>query len=243
MSKPLRALLLAAGLGTRLRPLTLHTPKCLVTVGGEPLLGRWLRQLEAAGCEAVLVNTHHLSEQVKSFLQGWRRDGLVVHSVHEPELLGTAGTLLCNQSFFKGATGLLIHADNAMDENLGGLLEAHCQRPTACLLTMLTFRTDQPRSCGIVVTDERGVVTAFYEKVTDPPGDCANGALYCFNSEFLVFLNAMRPQPSDFSTEVIPRLLRRINTWHSTRPYLDIGTPAALEAAQGLIHPLGGCSV
>ena len=55
MKRPLRALLLAAGLGTRLRPLTLHTPKCLVPIGGEPLLGRWLRQLEDTGCEALLL--------------------------------------------------------------------------------------------------------------------------------------------------------------------------------------------
>ena len=72
MSKPLRALLLAAGLGTRLRPLTLQTPKCLVTIGGEPLLGHWLRQLEEAGCEAVLVNTHYLADQVVAYLANWK---------------------------------------------------------------------------------------------------------------------------------------------------------------------------
>jgi mannose-1-phosphate guanylyltransferase len=238
MSRPLRALLLAAGLGTRLQPLTLHTPKCLVSIGGEPLLGRWLSQLEGAGCEAVLVNTHHLAKQVKSFLEDWRGDGMAVHSVHEPELLGTAGTLLANQGFFKGCTGLLIHADNAMDEDLRGLLQAHQQRPAECLLTMLTFRTDQPRSCGIIGTDQRGVVTAFHEKVADPPGYYANGALYAFGPEFLAFLNMMRPQPSDFSTDVIPHLLGRINTWHTYRHYLDIGTPAALETAQALIKPL-----
>ena len=59
MKQPLRALLLAAGLGTRLRPITLQTPKCLVSVAGEPLLGRWLRQLEEVGCQEVLINTHY----------------------------------------------------------------------------------------------------------------------------------------------------------------------------------------
>ncbi len=237
---PLRALLLAAGLGTRLRPITLHTPKCLVSIGGEPLLGRWLRQLEDAGCEAVLVNTHHLAEQVQGFLQEWRSDGMAVHIIHEPELLGTAGTLMANRAFFKGSTGLLIHADNAMADNLGPLLEAHRQRPAGCLLTMLTFRTDQPQSCGIVATNGSGVVTAFHEKVSDPPGDCANGALYAFDEDFDAFLNTLSPQPSDFSTEVIPHLLGRINTWHTSKPYLDIGTPEALKAAQVLIEPLRG---
>ena len=67
MTQAFRALLLAAGFGTRLRPLTLQTPKCLVPIGGEPLLSRWLRKLEMAGCEAVL-NTHCLSDKVRDFL-------------------------------------------------------------------------------------------------------------------------------------------------------------------------------
>ena len=237
---PLRALLLAAGLGTRLRPLTLHTPKCLVSIGGEPLLGRWLRQLEAVGCEAVLVNTHYLADQVQDFLEGWRSEGMALHTVHEPELLGTAGTILANQVFFQGATGLVIHADNAMADSLGGLLEARRERPGGCLLTMLTFRTEKPRSCGIVATDELGVVRAFHEKVGDPPGDCANGAVYAFDADFVAFLKTLRPQPSDISTEVIPRLLGRINTWHTSKAFLDIGTPEALEVAQALIEPMDG---
>ena len=235
MSRPFRALLLAAGLGTRLRPLTHHTPKCLVKVGGEPLLGRWLRQLEATGCEAVLINTHYLSNQVEAFLKEWPPSSLRVQTIYEPELLGTAGTLLANRAFFKGTTGMLIHADNAMDGDLHGLLDSHAARPAECLLTMLTFRTDQPRSCGIVATDGRGVVKEFYEKVADPPGNRANGALYVFDSDFLDYVSAMYHKPTDFSTEVIPHLMGRINTWHTQRPYLDIGTPAALETAQALI--------
>ena len=236
MTRPLRALLLAAGLGTRLRPLTLHTPKCLVQIGGEPLLGRWLRQLEATGCEAVLVNTHYLPEQVTSFLKAWQSDGMAVQVVHEPELLGTAGTLLVNRSFFDGASGLLIHADNAMAADLSGLLAAHAQRPSNCLLTMLTFQTDQPSSCGIVETDYQGVIIAFHEKVANPPGHCANGALYAFDPAFLDYLSNMTPPPSDFSTEVIPTLLGKIQSWHTDQPYLDIGTPEALVTAQQLLE-------
>ena len=100
---------------------------------------------------------------------------------------------------------------------------------------MLTFRTDQPRSCGIVATDALGVVTAFHEKVADPAGNCANGALYAFDPEFVEFLAGMQLAPSDFSTEVIPTLMVRIQTWHTEQPYLDIGTPQALEAAQELL--------
>ena len=235
MSRPLRALLLAAGLGTRLRPITLHTPKCLVPIHGEPLLGRWLRQLEAAGCEAVLINTHYLAEQVEAFLQERSASAMSVQTINEPELLGTAGTMIANSAFFENATGLLIHADNAMAGDFKGLLEAHSTRPPQCLLTMLTFCTDQPSSCGIVATDAYGVVTAFHEKVSDPPGNCANGALYAFDAPFIDHIAGITPQPNDFSTEVIPTLMGRIQSWHTDKPYLDIGTPEALSAAQLLL--------
>ena len=144
MTSPFRAILLAAGLGTRLRPITLHTPKCLVEVAGEPLLGRWLRQLQLAGCEEVLVNTHYLADQVIDFLEQWPSSTMRIVSTYEPELLGTAGTLMANRDFFEGSSGLLIHADNAMEGKLHDLLIAHESRSLNCLMTMLTFTTDRP---------------------------------------------------------------------------------------------------
>ena len=236
MKQPLRALLLAAGLGTRLRPITMRTPKCLVPISGEPLLGHWLKKLEDAGCENVLINTHYLAEQVNDFIKNRNSSAMTIQTVHEPELLGTAGTLLANQDFFMRGTGLLIHADNAMAGGLEDFLAAHSKRQACCLLTMLTFNTNTPRSCGIVEIDNQQVVQAFHEKVEEPPGNRANGALYAFEQDFLDHLNLMNPIPSDFSTEVIPKLRGRIQTWHTHRPYLDIGTPEALTSAQRLMR-------
>ena len=236
MTQPFRALLLAAGFGTRLRPITFETPKCLVNIGGEPLMGRWLRQLELAGCEAVLINTHYLADQVEAFLRSWNSSMMDVKTVHEPNLLGTAGTVMANQEFFRGATGLLILADNAMAGDINSFLAAHRTRELDCLLTMLTFRTNSPSSCGIVEIDEKQVVQAFHEKIKNPPGNKANGALYAFEQDFLDHLNLMDQRPSDFSTEVIPMLLGRIQTWHTHDAYLDIGTPEALSSAQKLIR-------
>ena len=235
MTKPFRTLLLAAGLGKRLRPITLHTPKCLVTIGGEPLLGRWLKILEVAGCDSVLINTHYLAEEVESFLQSWSSTTMTVQTVYEPELMGTAGTLLANQEFFCGVTGLLIHADNAMAGDIRDFIAAHHERQASCLLTMLTFKTDVPRSCGIVEIDGNNVLQAFHEKVVEPPSNRANGALYAFERDFLEKLNHLNPAPSDFSTEVIPKFLGRIQTWHTHDAYLDVGTPLNLNAAQELL--------
>lgn len=234
MKRPLRALLLAAGLGTRLRPITLTTPKCLVEIAGEPLLERWLKKLEDSGCEAVLINTHYLAGEVEKFVGKRKESSMRIEISYEPELLGTAGTLMAHSDFFDGSTGLLIHADNAMAEELDGFLRRHESKPEHCWLSMVTFDTDVPKNCGIVKTDDDGIVIEFYEKVEDPPGNTANGALYAFDSVLLNKLAAMTPQPSDFSTEVIPKMMGRIQTWHTKEPYMDIGTPIALSSAHSL---------
>ena len=176
-----------------------------------------------------------MAEKVNTFLKSWEISTMKVQTVHEPELLGTAGTLLANQEFFRGATGLLIHADNAMAENIENFITAHYKRQSYCQLTMLTFKTDTPSSCGIVEIDDKQVVQAFHEKLDSPPGNTANGALYAFEQDFLDRLNQMNPLPSDFSTEVIPMMLGRIQCWHTQNMYLDIGTPDALASAQQLL--------
>ena len=92
LQPPKRALLLAAGLGTRLRPLTNHVPKCLVPIKGKPLLGYWLDLLLRAGIERVLVNTHYLPDPVRRFCaeSPWANR---IDLVHEESLAGTAGTI------------------------------------------------------------------------------------------------------------------------------------------------------
>ena len=99
---------------------------------------------------------------------------------------------------------------------------------------MLTFNTSNPQSCGIVETDKEGVVIQFHEKSSTPPSNRANGAVYVFDSFFLEKLQALGPHITDFSTQVIPKFLGRIYTWHTNAMYLDIGTPKNLAQAQNL---------
>lgn len=236
MNQGIRALLLAGGKGTRLRPLTLTKPKCLVELNGKPILGHWLDKLEQGGCEGVLVNTHYLSEQVESYLRNREQGGMDIKSVHEPELLGTAGTLINNQEFFRDKVGLLIHADNAMADGITDLLSAHKERADSTCITMLTFKAKNPEQCGIVAIDENGIVTEFHEKVEDPPGDLANGAVYAFSGELLGLMGRWKPEtlPWDFSVDVLPKLLGKIGTVHTNNAFIDVGTPDALRQAQEL---------
>ena len=97
---------------------------------------------------------------------------------------------------------------------------------------MMTFRTDSPQSCGIVEEDERGVVTAFHEKVANPPGDRANAAVYIFEPEIVGFLADLGKEVIDLSTEVIPHFVGRICTFHNSEYHRDIGTPESLRRAE-----------
>ena len=229
----MRAILLAAGLGTRLRSLTNTMPKCLVPIGGKPLLGIWLERLTQAGMGPFLVNTHYFAEQVEGFV--WSspyRDQVTL--VHEKELLGTAGTLIANLNFFKDEDGMLIHADNYCLADFRAFVQAHRQRPAPCVMTMMTFRAETPASCGIVELDDRGVVVGFHEKVVNPPGNLANGAVYIVSAELLRTLGNEMRDVKDFSTEMLPRMVGRIYSYETSETFVDIGTPENYARANNL---------
>lgn len=229
-----KAILLSAGLGTRLRPITLQIPKCMVTIAGLPLLEHWIRHLENLKVDSVIINTHYLAEQVENYINQRQNNLLSINIINEKELLGTAGTLIANKDFFKDSIGILIHADNYTKTNLNELIKAFHNRPSGCLLTMLTFNSPNPESCGVVEISEKGIVTNFHEKVKYPPSNRANGAIYIFGQEFLDWLSQYANNCSDFSTEILPKLIGRISTWHTLDPYIDIGTPSALAKARAL---------
>ena len=227
----MRALLLAAGLGMRLGPLTDTVPKCLVPIRGKPLLGYWLELLLGGGVECVLVNTHHLPETVRHFVveSPWRER---ITLVHEDRLLGTGGTVLKNRDFFQGRAFLVAHSDNLTRFDVQAFIRRHQQRPAGTLITMITFRTDTPQTCGIVEEDPRGVVTAFHEKVANPPGERANAAVYIFEPGVVEFLAGLGKEVIDLSTEVMPAFLGRICTFHNSDYHRDIGTPESLQQAE-----------
>lgn len=227
----MRALLLAAGLGTRLRPITDYVPKCLVPIHGKPLLEYWLDMLLPNGIERVLVNTHYLPDPVRAFVAGspWRES---VDMVHEEVLLGTGGTVLKNRDFLDGGPFLVAHADNLTRFDVEAFIRAHANRPFGIDLTMMTFDTDVPQSCGIVELDGREVVIGFHEKVATPPGNHANAAVYIFEPSVIDYLASTGEEVIDISTEVLPRYLGRMLAFHNSDYHRDIGTPESLALAE-----------
>lgn len=224
-------LLLAAGFGTRLKPLSNNWPKCLMPIHGYPLLGYWLDSLLACGIKRIFVNTHFHREIVSSFIkrETYRK---YVHEFYEPQLLGTAGTIRAvRNSFDVNRPLLVIHADNFCNLDLYSMAtQAEKIFKDPYDLVMLTFRTRFPESCGICTVDEE-VLIGFEEKPEKPTSNLANAAVYFMHPRCLDWLGE-RSSIRDMSTEVIPAFLGKTKILEHAGFMHDIGTLAALRRAQ-----------
>jgi mannose-1-phosphate guanylyltransferase len=227
----MRALLLAAGFGTRLRPITETTPKCLVHINGRPLLDYWLALLDGAGFTNALVNLHYLSEVVVEFL-AQSPYSIKITTVFENSLLGTAGTVLKNRDYFGSEPFMLIHADNLSLFDVYEFKSKFDNRDDNIEITMMTFYTDSPENCGIVEVNEENTVYGFHEKVKNPPGNIANAAVYIIAPSVIDFIKSLDKQIIDFSTDVLPHYIGRINTFYNSTYHRDIGNLDSLSKAQ-----------
>jgi mannose-1-phosphate guanylyltransferase len=227
----MKAVVLAAGLGTRLRPLTDTTPKCLVPVGGRPLLDIWLDALGELGAEEVLVNTHHLADQVADHVLT-RHGDPPVRLLHEPTLLGSAGTLRAARELLAGERWFLaMNGDNLTDYDLGHLVLAHSAAGEGVVATLTAFQAPNPSACGIFEVDNRGRLRGFEEKPARPRSDLANAGIYAFSREVLDLIDG--PEPCDIGGDLLPRLVGRAQVVGIGGAYLrDIGTPDALAEAR-----------
>lgn len=233
----MKALLLAAGEGTRLRPVTNRVPKCIVPINAKPLLEYWLENLTKAGIDEFLINTSYLSKHVEEFVAKSKYADKIT-LVHEEKLLNTGGTVLANSEFFNDEAFMLVHADNLSFCDFSQFINAHKNRPAACEITMMLFKTDNPSSCGIVELDKFGVVQQFYEKVASPPSNLANGAVYICEPSVIEFMKSLNKKEIDFSLDVLPNYMGRINTYLNNIYHRDIGTIESYALAQVEIRAL-----
>jgi mannose-1-phosphate guanylyltransferase len=227
----MKALLLAAGIGSRLRPLTNTMPKCLVPIHGKALLDFWLEMMFATKqIDEVLINLHYLKDMVVDHVsQHWPNEKRIT-LFPELELQGTAGTLKALHKDLVGKQLMVVHADNLSDFNIDAFIQAHQNRPLNCLMTMMLFKTDSPSSCGIVELSEDGRVLNMHEKVANPPSTLANGAVYIFEPQILDWI--IEKGATDISAEVIPAFHGKIYGWLNDVYHRDIGTPQSYALAQ-----------
>jgi mannose-1-phosphate guanylyltransferase len=226
---PPRALVLAAGLGSRLRPLTDRTPKCLIPVAGEPLLARWRDALARAGVKEAAVNAHAHADQVIAWARQQGSAPIRWRAVEEPRLLGSAGTLRVLLPWLEEAPDfVVVYADGLSDVDLGALVRTH--RSGGHEFTMALFDAPNPRACGIAELDASGRIVSFVEKPAEPRSSLANAGLYVVSRGVVGPL--LGPDAFDIGHELLPRLVARMHGVRVAGYYRDIGTPESLEQAE-----------
>jgi mannose-1-phosphate guanylyltransferase len=222
-----KAFLLAAGIGSRLRPITDTVPKCMVVIDDRPLLDIWLDAFDQAGVTEVLVNLHHLPDVVARHLAA-RTGPPAVCTSFEPELLGSAGTLLANRRWVEAEDMFVAcNADNLTDFDLQSLIDAHRQRQPVATLT--AFRSDHPSAGGVLETDDSGLLTGFAEKPAEPRSDLVNAGIYAFHPSLLDELDGALPK--DIGYDLLPRLVGRAYVVPVPGYFRDIGTVDAYQQA------------
>ena len=226
----IRALLLAGGLGTRLRPITDTVPKCLVSIGGRALLDIWVDCLIEAGIAEARINTHALADVVRAHIEQLNAEGpLHLVESYEPVLLGSAGTITANADLANCADEVvIIYADNLSDIDLRPLIAFHRQHGDP--MTMVLFKAPNPRACGIAELDGEERIVSFVEKPAEPLSDLANAGLYVLSAAAYREIADMKV--FDIGFDVLPRFVGRMRGWIWGGYYLDIGTHEALDRAR-----------
>jgi NDP-sugar pyrophosphorylase family protein len=224
-----KAVLLAAGHGLRLRPLTRTIPKILVDVGGRTLLERQLEYLARNGVTQVVLKTHHLGEQVASSLRTIRPP-LAVQISHEERLSGTAGALRALAADLTD-TFIVLYGDVITDADLVGMVALH--RARQAIATLACYLAPATPDKGLLRVDEDGKVAAFVEKrVTTSEPAWINAGLYVLEPAVLEYIRGSTP---DFGHDVFPLMLRSgcsLCAHPVEGQVIDVGTPDRLALAR-----------
>jgi len=231
-----RAMVLAAGDGTRLGPLTRLMAKPMVEVAGRPAIGWIASWLCEHGVREMVVNLRRHPETLLAYLRDGRELGITTRFSLEHEVIGTGGALR-EAAGLLGDRFVLTYGDVLTDMNLGGLIAAHLENPAQPCLTLSLIRTDRPTECGIASQGSDGRIVRFVEKplASDVFSDWANAGIMVIERRVLDFIPA--GGFCDLSSEVVPALIdagERVWGYRmSASDYLiDMGTPALLERAR-----------
>jgi len=233
-----KALLLAAGEGTRLRPLTSDRPKPMVPVAGVPVIAYALDWLRANGVTEVAINTHYKPEPLMSFVGDGSAFGLSVLYSLEPELLGSSGALAPLRHFLGDEDSFLVLCGDVLtDLPLASVLAAHTRARADA--TIVLTQVDDPRRAGMVEVDAAGWVRRLVEKPAQWTAQeaWANAGIYLLGRRIWEFLPSGGSH--DFGFDLFPALIAagvRVFGVRSSALVLDIGSHERLAAATALVE-------
>lgn len=177
------AVILVGGRGTRLRPLTIGTPKPMLATANYPFLQHLLARIKAAGIERVVLSTSFKAEVFEEYFGDGSDLGLEIEYVVEEEALGTGGGIRNVYDKLRHDTVMVFNGDVLSGMDLGGIIKAHHAKDAD--LTMHLLNVADPRAFGCVPTDADGRVQAFLEKTEDPPTNQINAGCYVFKKSLI----------------------------------------------------------
>lgn len=228
-----KAMLLAAGAGTRLRPLTYETPKPMVPVVNRPVLHHVLDNLLRHGVTEVVLNLHNHPDIVRGYCGDGSRWSLHVSYSYEKKLMGTAGSIKKAEKFFRGGSILVMSGDGLSDVDLSAFYRFHKKRRS--LATMVLKAVDVRFEYGVTMTDRTGRITGFMEKPSwgEIFSNKVNTGIYLFEPEIFQYIPKNRPY--DFGHELWPKLLKmkkRIFAWETSSYWCDVGNLSEYRKSQ-----------
>jgi len=205
----MKALILCAGKGERLLPLTATIPKPMVQIAGKPLLSYNLQLCRKYGINEIAINTSHLPEKIKSFFKDGSEFGVNLHYSHEPELLGTSGALNNFRDFFT-EDFLVIYGDNLTDLNLESLISFHKEKKSLATLA-LRRKPKEYETQSLIFADNDMRISKFIEKPSPEQVEAVSSEFKLINSGIYVLSNKILDYIpagfSDFAYNIFPSLI------------------------------------
>ena len=227
-------LLLCAGLGTRLRPLTNSIPKCLAPINGYPILYYWLDELNSCNSVSrVFINTHYLNESVDDFMKavsGLKKEIIILH---EPEILGTGQTAKRILDEFQVENLLVIHADNYSSVNIENLYQNLIASKNSTIESIIcSFFTNDPSSCGMLEVNSQNIMVNYNEKPVKYEGSKANAAIFITSKKTLLDFFKVFPHSNDLCKDFLPHLIFKALVMPIEGYHIDIGKMENLISAK-----------
>ncbi len=200
-------MIMAAGLGTRLRPLTNLVSKPMVQMAGRPCLEHTVRLLKNYGITDIVINLHYMPKLIRKHFAKGEPFGVNITYSYEDELLGTAGGVKNVEDFFEGETFLVVSGDALTDINLNSFYDSH--KSQGCIASLALKKVPDPTQYGVVIRNEEGFITNFQEKPSweEAISTLANTGIYLFENE--IFSHIPKEQFYDFGKQVFPDLLQK----------------------------------
>ncbi|MCL6086988.1 MAG: NDP-sugar synthase [Actinobacteria bacterium] len=202
-----KAMVLAAGLGTRLRPLTDLISKPMTPIVNKPVMEHIIELLIQHGFKKIVCNLHWYPEAIRNFFGDGAKYNIKITYSYEPELLGTAGGVKKVEAFFEGKTFLILSGDALTDIDLTDLMEFHRKKGGIC--TLVLTEVDDPSLYGVVIADNSSRITGFQEKplMGEAKSCLANSGIYVFEPEIFKYI----PYGTfyDFGRDLYPKLLEK----------------------------------